>query len=591
MSHLKLSSLSKALIASKDNPLQSVQLLISTAELLQQSGFHVGSLHAYATAKRHAANVNLSCLMNSTAAMLVQQVRLGQKISRAQVEELHQLCKRIGGEEGSWALCVVASKCYLAFDFQQAFSLFTCSLSLDSQSEGSKIALVYAGDCLCAASGNQVRAEWSQMERWTKAEEYYKSALILDSNFFDAKSSLAELLRKRGALEQSLLQFESMYDDESSDESSVINLDLIFNHSQCLETMCRCGDALMLLTPHAESAVASLPLSGDVERVSHHALILLYIKLRYVVAGGGDALVNDIVATPWKKLLSLVQQWSWDVEVTIRSKLPTHWAFCFFVRNLWTLHQVQEGIQGKGKGASCRTSTLAASPHCALPPNTTGYFQDQAWIPIVGDSHCLSLSWTKIGATTVVPFVATGLKAFHLRRGCEFSTVSNLRCILSRLQEMYKMNPHSQPGANKCLFCCGEIDCREGIPSAVAAGKYTNVENAVESTVRMYLNSMEKKYKETGFLFLLLTVPPPVNRTQVQRARTVRMFNQELRHQIVRFQGLKLLDIESECCNSDPDSDSGYDGFLKEELNADGTHTNQKIVNFVIKRMKELDDM
>ena len=69
------------------------------------------------------------------------------------------------------------------------------------------------------------------------------------------------------------------------------------------------------------------------------------------------------------------------------------------------------------------------------------------------------------------------------------------------------------------------------------------------------------------------------------------MFNQELRHQIVRFQGLKLLDIESECCNSNPDSDSGYDGFLKEELNADGTHTNQKIVNFVIKKMKELDDM
>ena len=482
--------------------------------------------------------------MNTTAAATIHRIQSGHTISTQSIQKLKTTCQQVGGAAGAWALCVVASKCYLANKYQLAFDLFSCTLELDSQhrSQASKIAWTYSGDVLGSAAGKTINLNWTQLERWRIAQDYYNCALAMDARFVDAKSSLAELLRKRGDLDAALLEFQSIYScvglatTSPTSPTSSDSLDLIFNHAQCLESMCRYEESLLVLVQHAERAIHQLPSVGDATRVAEHALILLYIKLRFLCGQ-----FNEKSTTSWTTLVTLSQKWSTTVANTIRHKLPTHWAYAFFLRQLWML----------------RNNSSNGSLDERLP----------RWIPIVGDSHCLSMAWARISNATIVPFVATGLKAWHMRKDCQFVTASNLKCIFKHLAA-------ADTATKECFFCVGEIDCREGIANAVKKGKYATVEEAVKSTVCLVLDRLVCISVEYGLTFHLLSVPPPVDRCQIERARVVQLWNKELRCQICGEikEHLRLVDVEH----------VSADGmFLKKHLNADGTHVNRNIVSLV----------
>jgi tetratricopeptide (TPR) repeat protein len=580
---MNLHELSQSLVvAGKDGSNTECQIIVSMGEILQNDGFISGALHAFAMAKRRAAACNASQgHMNATAAFIMQQVRAGHAVSAESKVELQRVCQKVGGTEGSWALCVVASKCYLASKMHLAFDLFAHALLLDHQnnSRASKIAWTYSGDILCAAAGKRLNnSSLSQAERWNKAESFYTAALALDPTFVDAKTSLAELLRKRGDLRAALQEFESIYvclspvatTTATTTEDSNESLDLIFNHAQCLECMCRYEESFALLVHHAEKAISYLPPAGDSVRIAEHAIVLLYIKLRFVSGKLSDkiyelpVLCENVRLTSWGKLVTLAQNWSIDVEKNIRKKLPTHWAYAYFLRQLWIIENDDQ--------------TSIVMPSGAKYSNL--HVQHQPWIPIVGDSHCLSLAWTTIAGATIVPFVATGLKAWHMQPGSQFVTVSNLTAIFERLSGI-KTN---QESLQDCLFCAGEIDCREGIPDAVAKGKQATTKDAVQSTVKKLIDTLVSKSVAYGLRFYVLSVPPPFrfdtaapSEQLLLRSHTVRIFNQELRDQIDQqctSSTVRFLDIEDACSTTEH-----Y--FLKGELNADGTHANRKILPLV----------
>ena len=562
---------------SNNDLLSAILHYVQMGELLSNAGFHRGALHAYQQANKCALLTNhAQHTMNATAASLLQLIYLGESI---ETHALYQACTHTSIDtcQGGHALCVVGSKCYLASRFRLAFDFFALALKIDATS---KIAWTYSGDILCMTGAGKIQPELTQRARWEKAQTFYLAALRIDSNFVDAKSSLAELHRQRGDLKAALLEYTSIYVCLGVDSSC---LDHIFNHAQCLESLSRMGDCFCLLAPHAELALQKLPPCGDATRLGEHAIVLYYMKIRFVLGqldvenrvqqnvnvleghSSQSKLSLPTTLTPWSALIECINGWSKEVEMTIRLKLATHWAYGHFLRQLWNL-QPRE------------VSTTPATFDVLSKQRT-------AWIPIVGDSHCLSLAWSKVKGRTVVPFIATGLKAWHMRPGCQFVTTSNLNCIFEHLDSVQvhtKTNNNNKKESQQplvdCLFSVGEIDCRnnEGIMRSVAQGVYPTLEAAVGSLVEILVHALQLKSKQYGLYFHLLSIPPPSDRSHAQRARVVGILNQQLRAMLgveKNREWITFIDIESVCSSSDK--------FLKEELYADGTHVNQKIGHLV----------
>ena len=355
--------------------------------------------------------------------------------------------------------------------------------------------------------------------------------------------------------------------------------------------MNRLEECFILLVHHAELAIQSLPPNGDSELLAEHALVLYYIKVRYIVGQLDVQITAELLEniqhilhetpmsitcshlkfyltslpnlTPWNYLLhQVVGNWSLNVEKTIRSKLSTHWAYAFYIRQL-------------SKSNSCHTHV-----DTSIYSNSVGLATMAAWIPIIGDSHSLSFAWSKVQGKTVLPFVATGLKAWHMRPNCQFVTNSNLNCIFEKLGHLFngksngKSKKDPQPLCD-CLFSVGEIDCRndQGILYCVEQGKYSTIESAIQTTVEILLSALLVKSEEYGVHFHLLSVPPPSDNNHTQRARVVTKFNEELRSLTLGNKRITFVDIEK--------GSSTKDGFLKAELQADGTHLNRNVVNLV----------
>ena len=212
----------------------------------------------------------------------------------------------------------------------------------------------------------------------------------------------------------------------------------------------------------------------------------------------------------------------------------------------------------------------------------------------------------------VHPLLVTGLKAWHLRQGHAFLTVSNTEECMKAL-----------PGdAREIVFVCGEIDCREGLPGAVEKKKYPTMAAAVDATVQAYVKAIDALAATYKVDIKVLTVMPPCNpkvarrvcvcvcvlarararfhvcvcwhvpsytthththththedtHQYTDRIDATRRFNAKLR-EIFAPQG-RLLDIFDEVV--------GAEGVAKAEFNCDGTHMNRGIVPLL---QRELD--
>ena len=229
------------------------------------------------------------------------------------------------------------------------------------------------------------------------------------------------------------------------------------------------------------------------------------------------------------------------------------------------------------------TSNSPGSPASILPaclPMATSHPP----LFVLGDSHCLSIAWQTIRITaaatttdgpllrTLVPYPATGIKAWHVREGTRFFTHYNLQSCLQRLPSTCKT----------VLLTAGEIDCREGIGGEKLSGYYTSCDDAVRNTVREYVGAVAKLASKYEVQILLLPVAPYTYRNakkgkaagRDERRQRILLWNDLLREECAsrKGDGVYLLDYEENLRSPDESSPVGF--VLNKAYNADYTHLN-----------------
>jgi hypothetical protein len=165
---------------------------------------------------------------------------------------------------------------------------------------------------------------------------------------------------------------------------------------------------------------------------------------------------------------------------------------------------------------------------------------------VFGDSHCLSLSHTKIdsaqGGYRIRPVLNVGAKAWHLANPGPSSHRSAFRLAVGRL-----------PERSNVMLNMGEIDCRinEGILTA-SAKLSRSPESVARETAYGYVDAAVGELSRKTNNISLVTVPAPPRPTRESQVdvtqerlealnRVVRAFNDVLRQES-RKRGLGLVD-------------------------------------------------
>lgn len=113
-------------------------------------------------------------------------------------------------------------------------------------------------------------------------------------------------------------------------------------------------------------------------------------------------------------------------------------------------------------------------------------------IYVFGDSHTLATAWRTItvgdaedGGSSqgrlLVPRLATGVKAWHLRPASRFYPKHNFEAVLASIPD----------GSDVVMLFC-EIDCREGLLLAVERCKYPSLTKAIEVVVGIYMDVLRR---------------------------------------------------------------------------------------------------
>jgi len=196
---------------------------------------------------------------------------------------------------------------------------------------------------------------------------------------------------------------------------------------------------------------------------------------------------------------------------------------------------------------------------------------------ILGDSHVLSIAWQTIEIPngelrTLVPYPATGMKAWHMKEETRFFTHYNMHMCLQRLPTSCKA----------ILLSAGEIDCREGIGGVKLQGYYASCDEAVRNTVQQYVKAVTKLASLYNLQILLLPVAPHAYRSQKNgkaagrglRRERMLLWNDMLREECTKSasSGVHLLDYERNLRSTDATSPVGF--VLNKAYNADYTHMN-----------------
>lgn len=250
----------------------------------------------------------------------------------------------------------------------------------------------------------------------------------------------------------------------------------------------------------------------------------------------------------------------------------------------------------------------------------------------VGDSHVVSMGHRRIRRDgewrRIIPWVVTGLKAWHVHLGSAYFTGENLRrALIAILKASEQESPESpagsepaaisssrDPAANKrkteCLLSAGEIDVREGIGHAIECGKYQDLRTAVHHTVTSYVKAIAALIKDIDparrlKVFFLPVLPHARRRgnagrfkNRASRRTLQQMWNKKLAEVLVpgkvgqeeagtrerdfSFPQLSFLNIAG-------DFEENAGPFLRPELSLDdGTHANAKAVQIIQRGIQAL---
>ena len=238
-----------------------------------------------------------------------------------------------------------------------------------------------------------------------------------------------------------------------------------------------------------------------------------------------------------------------------------------------------------------RSSGVISAPILAIAP-----------LYVIGDSHVLSLAWQtlKIGHSRrkLIPYPATGLKAWHVRQSTSFFTHSNLHTVLRRLPfadnrrtiilsagevRWSLSDDHCMKKLALFSDLLLKIDCREGIGGSLIQGYYNDCSDAVKRTVEEYLNAVASLAVQYNIQILIMPVAPHAYRSEkngksagrAARRQTTHLFNETLRHELLpssekKYDSVLLLDYEQNLHEDDANSPTGY--VLNRAYNADFTH-------------------
>ena len=106
-----------------------------------------------------------------------------------------------------------------------------------------------------------------------------------------------------------------------------------------------------------------------------------------------------------------------------------------------------------------------------------------------GDSHVLPLAWQRMRVdgkeTQIVPRLATGVKAWHLREESTFYPKRNFQSAVASI-----------PKGAKAIFVFCEIDCREGIYVALEKARYKTLEQGIRAVVDIYVSVLLEIVKD-----------------------------------------------------------------------------------------------
>ena len=149
---------------------------------------------------------------------------------------------------------------------------------------------------------------------------------------------------------------------------------------------------------------------------------------------------------------------------------------------------------------------------------------DTRYIYVLGDSHTLPLAWHHHTSNTpntpnilFVPRLVTGVKHWHLRDFKYQDKHGKSLPITSAQKHLNQFYPKvnfnqvvaSIPMQSEVLLLIGEIDCREGILTAVEKGQYTTIVEGIECVIDIAINSIKTiiKSKQIKSLYIHPVLP------------------------------------------------------------------------------------
>lgn len=111
---------------------------------------------------------------------------------------------------------------------------------------------------------------------------------------------------------------------------------------------------------------------------------------------------------------------------------------------------------------------------------------------LCGDSHCLSGGWSILDVHSlprlVIPKLVTGVKHWHLRPESKFYPKENFLQTIASI-----------PLGSEVIFVLGEIDCREGLLTALERGLYPSLEEAMKQTIGIFVKMVKDLKRSRKF--------------------------------------------------------------------------------------------
>ena len=190
-------------------------------------------------------------------------------------------------------------------------------------------------------------------------------------------------------------------------------------------------------------------------------------------------------------------------------------------------------------------------------------------IYVCGDSHVMPVSWVDIevkatdgGGTEkalLIPKLVTGVKQWHLRDNSNFYPKAN---FLNAIK--------SVPKGAEVVMMIGEIDCREGIFTAIEKGYYESVEEGIKATVGVFISLLKELIQKKKFKIYVHPILPVLNETR----EMVKLYNSIYKSEVDKMSDVKWLDFFDDLLTPDRDK-------LKPEYQLDGTHISPKYISLL----------